>query len=233
MRRATGVVLALSTASICFLLAPSSHAQTSEDVQVWSAVLGTADLPMPYPRVAFWLDTHIRRSDASTVGIVRPAVGLHVTPWLSFWQGYAWIPTSRDATDDRVNEHRSFQQLIAQHSLEIGLSLQTRLRFEQRFSDAGEEVGFRFRDFVRVGWQFSKDVPLGAVVWDELFLGLNETDWGARSGFDQNRFFVGPFWQAASYARLEVGYLSLFVERADSNLLGHVAAVNLFLSYKP
>ena len=220
----TGVVLFSSA---------DARGETEDDFQLWTATFVTVDVPLPRPSPAVWLDLHARRSDAGTVGIVRPGLGLHLAPFASAWAGYAWVPVGRDETDSVVHEHRAWQQVIFQHKLDFGVSIQSRLRFEQRFSEAGDDVALRYRQFFRIGWQPAKHVPLGLAVWDEVFLGLLEADWGPRRGFDQNRLFVGPFWQAADFARLELGYLSLFVERGETDLLGHTLAVNLFLPFKP
>lgn len=68
------------------------------------------------------------------------------------------------------------------------------------------------------------------VVWNEIFLGLGETDWGQPGGFDQNRLFVGPAFFLSSWARLEPGYLAVYIDRASGDLLAHAFSVNLFLS---
>jgi hypothetical protein len=224
-----------AAALVVAALAVSSRAQaeTEDDFQLWSATFLTVDVPLPPPKLAVWLDLHARRSDATSVGIVRPGVGLHLAPFASAWVGYAWIPTARDDADTVVHEHRAWQQVIFQHKLDAGVSIQSRLRAEQRFSEAGDDVALRYRQFMRVGWQPSAEVPLGLAVWDEIFFGLLDADWGPARGFDQNRFFAGPFWQAAGFARVEVGYLSHYVERGEPDLLGHTLAMNLFFAFKP
>jgi len=228
-----GLAASLALALAVALLSTEARAQTTEDFQVWTAVLGTADLTRETPGPSLWLDVHARRSDAGTVHIVRPGAGLRIAPWISVWAGYAWVPVSRDATDDVVHEHRIWEQVILQHAFDFRLSLQARTRLEQRFSEAGSDVGLRLRQLVRAGWQFVPDVPLGVVVWDELFVGFADTDWGARGGFDQNRLFAGLFLQMAPFARLELGYLFLYVERGDADLVGHALGTNLFVAVAP
>lgn len=225
------VALALAAAALEPDLAA---AQDRDELQIWTALLGTAHTEPAPPGLAFWLDVHARRGSAGTVMIVRPAVGVQITEWLSLWGGYAWVPVFDDLTGGAVHEHRAWQQVILSHRFdEIGISMQSRTRFEQRFSEAGSDVGFRLREFVRVNWRPSPDFPMGVAVWDELFVGLNDTDWGAPGGIDQNRIFVGPFLQAASWARLEAGYLFVYLDRGTSDLYAHVLAVNLFVSPRP
>ena len=90
-------------------------------------------------------------------------------------------------------------------------------------------MGLRVREFVRAGWSWRDDGTFGLVLWDELFVGLNEPDWGAPSGLDQNRVFGGFFLKIDSNLRLEMGYLSLYLNR-DTDTLGHVLATNLFVA---
>jgi hypothetical protein len=157
---------------------------------------------------------------------------LHISPSLSAWAGYAWVPVFTDAPGDALHEHRTWQQGILQKQLPSRIQLQSRTRFEQRFGEGSSEVGLRLRQFVRAGWNPWKDSPVGAVAWDEVFVGLNETDWGAPKGFDQNRLFLGFSLAMAPHARVEAGYLFLYMDRA-TDLYGHVLAVNLFVNMRP
>lgn len=209
----------------------NADAQSDDEFQLWSALLSSGAFQPETPRVGFWFDLHARRGEAGTVVIVRPGVGFEVTDWLSLWVGYAWVPVFTDGVGSR-DEHRLWQQAILKHSTGAW-SFQARSRFEQRFSEAGDDVGFRFRQFVRANWQPSESTPVGVAVWDELFLGFNDTDWGAPAGFDQNRLFFGPFLQMNSWARLEVGYLFAYLRREPVNRVAHTLAINLFVSLRP
>ena len=215
-------------------VASSAAAQDREEVQLWSAILATASTTPAPPGLAFWLDVHARRGDPSTVALVRPGVGAEIFSWLSVWGGYAWIPNANDETGETTHEHRIWQQVVLSHGFdEPRVSIQSRTRFEQRFSDRGSDVGLRLRQFVRLNWSPVPDVPVGLALWDEIFVGLTETDWGAPTGVDQNRFFVGPFLALAGWARLEAGYLFAYLDRGASDLYAHVIAVNLFVSPRP
>ena len=223
--------VAIAALALSSLDAPRAEAQTDDEFQLWSGLLGSGAFQPQTPRLAFWFDLHARRGDAGTVLIVRPGLGAEVTDWLSLWVGYAWVPVFIDDVGS-VNEHRLWQQAVLKHSTG-GWSLQARTRFEQRFSEAGDDVGFRLRQFVRANWQPAANTPVGLAVWDEIFIGLNDTDWGAAAGFDQNRLFIGPFLQMAPWARLEAGYLFAYLRREPVNRVAHTLAINLFVSFKP
>ncbi len=74
---------------------------------------------------------------------------------------------------------------------------------------------------------------LSLIGYDELFFGLNDTDWGARSGFDRNRLFLGVGWRLGkSRHSLEIGYLNQYIDSTfASDLMEHILSLNLFLNY--
>ncbi|MFT7518879.1 MAG: hypothetical protein ACI9MC_001013 [Kiritimatiellia bacterium] len=217
LRRLLGAVL---------LVASPAFAQTeSLDVRfgVWNALLTTAALNDEATGPSLWLDVHGRRGP-STGLLVRPGAGYRLTPWVSVWVGYGWMPVF-DNDGARVDEHRVWQQAVFTRKTGA-VSLQARTRIEQRFGpEAG--VGHRAREFVRAGWT-PDSLPFGLVVWDEIFVGLNEQSWGPTAGFDQNRLFTGVSLPIPSKARFEMGYLMVYANRTP-NQLTHVLVMNVFV----
>ncbi len=216
--------------TLAFLSSPGiSSAETRSDIQGWSAVLQTRRITDSERPVSLWLDTHARRSESNTLFIVRPGIGWAPLSWLSVWAGYGWIPT--DADNGGVNhEHRFWQQLVLKHKTDNGFAFQARTRLEERLSEGGDDVGLRVREFLRASWQPDVSIPIGVAVWDELFVSFNDTDWGQRSGFDQNRLFIGPMLPVHPNFRIEMGYLFLYANREPDNRIGHVFATNLFVT---
>ncbi len=73
---------------------------------------------------------------------------------------------------------------------------------------------------------------LRLVAYDEIFIAFNDTDWGAQSGFDQNRLFAGLGWQFQKGINVEAGYLNQFVRRRGrDNLMNHILSLNLLLRF--
>lgn len=214
-------------ALLCALALPA-RAQVDQDPQVWTSFASTVRLGEGDSGPALWLDTHLRRSGSGTVYILRPGVGWKHERWLSAWVGYAWVPVWPDE-GEATHEHRIWQQVILERGLPR-VSLQLRTRFEQRLGDGSGDPGFRLREFGRVGWSFRDGGRVGLVFWDELFVGLNDTDWGAPAGFDQNRAFGGLFVKSEDSLRVEIGYLSLYLNR-EQDTQGHVLSTSLFASF--
>ena len=205
-------------------------ADTDTDFQIWSALFATATLHPEVPGLQAWYDGHVRRGDPGTTVIVRPALGYKVAPWLSLWGGYAWVPVSSDLTGERVDEHRAWQQaILTTAALDDRLKLQARTRFEQRFHDTSSDTGLRLRQFIRLDYRFGPQPRWGAVVWDELFWGLNDPGF-APQGYDQNRLFAGPAFLATEAFRVEAGYLWVHLRRPPQTQHQHALALNFFLS---
>lgn len=197
------------------------------DNQIWSALFVQA---RPGDTgITGWLDLHGRRREDGTLAIVRPGIGYTFGKALSAHVGYAYVPLVTDEGEDR-REHRSWQQIIANHAIG-SVKLQGRGRLEQRFG-SGDDIGHRVRLLARGQWQPDAETNLQLVAWDELFLGLNETDWGTPQGFDQNRLFVGLGTDAKlKGVRVEAGYLNVVLRRDTQ--IDHALAVNLFVTFAP
>ena len=197
----------------------TANAETRTETQYWTAAFLTARLTgekAADPGVSAWFDLHGRFGEDRTTLLVRPGLGYRFSGLVSAWAGYAWVPTWIDDAP-AIQEHRVWEQGIVQGTEGI-LRYQIRPRFEQRFRQGQDDVGLRFRLFLRSNLRVTGELPLDVAIWDEAFFGLNETAWGQVSGFDQNRIFVGPAYTFGP-ARVEAGYLNVVVRRLDGSWL--------------
>ncbi len=221
-------MLTLVAACALGAMAPNTAlAQVDRDHAVWAGVTATQEVTRGTPGLSLWLDMHRRQDSPGAVMLIRPGLGLRINDAFSVWAGYAWTPSFPDGAARR-DEHRLWEQAIYARSLGEGFSIQLRGRLEHRFAPDSDDVAHRFRQFVRLGWMHARH-PVGFVIWDELFVGLKDADWGAVEGYDQNRLFVGPIFRIGSWARVEPGYLLVHLDR-NPNRLVHAVAVNLFFS---
>ena len=210
-----------------------SKAQTIDDVGQWNALF-TQDRFTDDSPVRWWFDGHYRLFDDTNgfgQSIVRPGLGLDVCKNSALWAGYAWIRTSPNRGAD-VNEHRIWQQWTWSRANDP-FKFAARTRFEQRLIESSDDTGLRLRQFVRAQKNLGACSRRTFVVWDELFIALNDTDWGQRSGFDQNRIFVGFGFKKhhASPWRVEIGYMNQAVnQQGPVNRSNHIFALNFFRS---
>ena len=229
---------ALISVIIALSIASPTRAELDQQGGGWLIAGGSGSLEAVSPklsRLRWWFDFQARffeNTDGLGQTIVRPGLGWAITESTSVWIGYGWIrdyPTNRSDID----ENRIWQQFLWKGKAGQW-SLQSRTRLEQRFIQTGSDVGWRLRQFVKVLYPLLDSPRLRFAAYNELFLALNSTDWGANAGFDQNRLFLGfnvPLG-AAQPIHAEFGYLNRYVELASGRgRMDHLGIVNLILSY--
>ena len=246
MTRSRSVAAFLLVVAIQCLHVASVHAQSGDpaddspdDTGLWLAIFHRGDishdgLPEGY---RWWFDGHLRLFDDSGgfgQSIVRPGVGYALSDQATVWAGYGWIrtsPTPRpgEAPGSDIDEHRLWQQLTWSQKLD-SLTVGFRSRLEQRLVDTESETALRFRQLLSWRHAFRSAPELSLVIWDEVFINLNDTSVGV-NGFDQNRLFVGfgRKSKAENPSRVEVGYLYQRVDGSSgSTLNNHLLSINFY-----
>jgi hypothetical protein len=219
------VIASLAGASALTFAPPA----LAEPDQVWAGVFASGT-PVDGSRLLLWFDGHARYregGDELDVSIVRPGVGWRVDDGVDVYAGYARVTLHRDGGD--LGEDRFWQQALYPLGKFGGATLSGRTRLEQRWRETGDDTGWRLRQFVRLGVPIEGG-PFSIVVWDEVFLGLNDADWGQASGYDQNRLFLGAAWRVNDRVRLEGGYLNQDINGARDERRDNIA-VSLFTSF--
>jgi hypothetical protein len=219
----------LLAAAVVLLHPAELRAQTRQDEQVWInlTAMGTVSGDLVY-----FAEVQPRTGDGSSrldQLLLRGAVGVKLGGAVTLYQGYAHVVVPRDGARD-VNEERSFQQLSWNLGKALGGELSSRTRFEQRWRSDGDGMGWRLREMLRY------ETPLkpgtkgpSALVYSELFVALNDTDWGARAGFDQVRNFAGLEIPVGGASTIEAGYLNQWIDQpAGRSRMNHVASLTLF-----
>lgn len=199
--------------------------------QIWTALFAQARPGAT--GITGWFDLHARRRAPDLVTLVRPGIGYTFNNELVAHVGYGWIET---ITDEGANarEHRAWQQAIYTHTLDGPNKLQARLRLEQRFRPTDDDIGHRVRIFTRGQFAPADAVNMQLVGWNELFVGLNDTEGGLASGFDQNRLFVGLGSDTVlKGVRIELGYLNVATRKGENTQIDHAVAANLFVTLAP
>jgi hypothetical protein len=210
-------------------LAQPALAETVEDEQAWINLTAMGSIT---DRAAYFVEIQPRFGDGiSRVDqlLLRAAVGWKLSPAVTLYQGYGHIVVPVEGGRD-LNEERSFQQLSLAMGKPLGGELSSRTRLEQRWRSNGRDMGWRLRSMVR----FEKPLRAAsdnvqALVWAEPFVALNDTDWGARAGFDQLRSFAGVELGLPGASTAEIGYLNQIVDqRGGDRRMNHVASFTVF-----
>ena len=212
-------------------------ADSIDDAGLWNALFARGDfeaLGLKNDRLKWWFDGQIRFLDDAggfNQSLVRPGIGWTLNERSTVWAGYGWIRTSKPSRLE-FDEHRIWQQWTWSKSDEVW-KVGLRSRFEQRFVELGDDVGLRFRQLFSVRRKLPGLPRMTVVCWDELFYNLNDTDWGAESGFNQNRAFVGVGYKHSKHSpwRVEIGYLNQVLHNPfGSDRNHHILSLNLFRS---
>ncbi len=211
-------------AALAILAAAPLHA-AEEDTQLWGVVIVSADVSKD---VVITMEGAARLTDdASRLGqtILRPSIGYKLGKNTIATVGYVYAATDPvgPASSD---EHRLWQQLtfrVAGNG--SGLTVTGRTRFEQRWFEGRDDMGWRLRQQLRA------TAPLAgktrAVVWSEAFLSLDDTSWGQRSGLDRWRNSVGLSVPVTKTVTIEPGYINQWVVTRGLDRVHHIANVSL------
>ena len=201
---------------------------TAQDVQSWNTLVAQGPID---GRVMLWAEVQSRfTQDAARLGVVigRIGLGVRLKHDIDLHAGYQY-QYDTPAPGITRDEHRFWQQVTAPVlRRDNGFALITRWRLEERTIVGANDLGWRLRMQWRVVQPLHGKGTAGPLVQSETFFALNSTDWGARSGFDQQRSFVGWLQPLSPHLNLEVGYMHQYLNRPGSNPGNHI--INLTLN---
>ena len=221
-----------AVAATLLCLPAIASAQTRHDEQVWVNLTSMGPLSGD---LVYFAELQPRTGDGSSrldQLLLRGAIGVKLDKAVTLYQGYAHVVVPVAGGRD-INEERSFQQASWTIKASPAGELSSRTRFEQRWRSVGGGMGLRLREMLRY------ETPLkpgtkgpNALVYSEVFVALNDTRWGARSGFDQMRNFVGLEIPVGGASTVEAGYLNQLIDQpAGRSRMNHVAALTLFFRH--
>jgi hypothetical protein len=218
-----------------FILAVSgvspAVADTEEDGRYWFSIYTQGKLPAEN---FYWsMDTHPRwRNEGQHFDqlILRPSVFYKFNPKASVWLGYDTI-ISHPPGQSSQRENRLWEQFQYQFDAIADVTFTSRTRFEQRRREDFQDVGHRLRQMVRATTPLPVHPKLSLVMFDELFINLNQTEWGAHRGIDQNRFFIGANWKFSDFSNLETGYLHQYINTRNVDRENHVLMTTLRFNF--
>lgn len=221
--------IAAALASLAFVWSTGARAETIHDEQAWLNL--TAMGPISGD-VVYFAELQPRMGDGISrldQLLLRGAVGVKLSSGATLYQGYAHVVSPVEGGRD-INEERSFQQLNLALGKPLGGELSSRTRLEQRWRSNGRDMGWRLREMIRYEHPLKTGSDaVNALVYAEGFVAFNDTDWGARAGFDQLRSFVGAEVGLPGASTLELGYLNQTIDQTRGRVrMNHVASVTLF-----
>lgn len=229
------LVIATLVCALMPFASSSASAEMLDDFRIWGNVMargnfGGIDPSLKPFRWSMEVQPRSREEgEEMDQLLIRPGIGYAVTDHSSVWIGYTHV-INFPAAGDNIHEDRFWQQYMWKGQSPIG-EFTSRSRFEQRWQTNGNETGGRFRQMFKLSWPLPFYQPVSLVGWDEVFVNLNDTNWGARQGFDQNRGFAGFGYRVLPPVLVEIGYMNQYINRATIDSLNHILSLNLFLDF--
>lgn len=212
------------------LSATNVIADTEEDGRFWLNINAQGKLPVE--NLSWYAEIQPRWKEKGREFdqlIIRPALLYKTSKQSSVGFGYAYVNTHRN--NGNQEENRLWQQFTYNFEPIDTVTLQSRTRLEQRHMENASDTAYRLRQMVRVTRPFASNPAFSLVAWDEVMFNFNDTDWGARSGFDQNRLFLGASWQMQPEAKIEMGYLNQYVNSTNIDRENHVLSTTLAFNF--
>ncbi|MCO4294719.1 DUF2490 domain-containing protein [Solitalea sp. MAHUQ-68] len=219
----TGLLLLVLLCSIGKLKAQTQNSG-------WAAYI--ANLQFKESKFGLMFDAQFRSSDdyqRLQQYLIRPALTYKFNKHYTVSAGYAYVSNYAivNGVDDRVSEHRAFEQFFINHKLGR-VSLIHRFRNEHRWvSSAADPNNFntqqRFRYFIRGLVPFGKESTFnqgffGSFQEEVMFNYINKETTN-NSFFDQNRAFVGLGYRFNPKIDIEAGYMNQLVKQRNGETL--------------
>lgn len=226
----------LFLALLSTIAAPSLAGELTEDSGAWLQAVAEGSLEFIDPSLKngrIWLEGQTRFDgnwDHWFQGMARTAVGYSLSDRATLWAGYTWLPTQNIGKDYIAQQDiwPAFRYVLP---TEIG-TFTFRTMWETNFL-RGDQLRERPRQMIKFVHPFEFEPRLSLVAWDEAFYRVNSTNWGGKSGFDQNRAFAGVGWSFNKNLRAELGYMNQYVDNANHSAatMRHNAMASVFVNF--
>ncbi len=198
-----------------------------EDAQLW---LTTGIRAALAPQIDGSADIVIRLSDdRGGVGqaIGRASLSYRISDSISVEGVYGYF-VSYDDGNVTQREHRPAQSVIWRMGEAGGGQWTARLRAEQRKVEGTDEIGFRVRP--RIGYSRPLAGTVALNISSEAFISLNDTSFGAQSGFNGLRNTTTVAVPVNEHVSVEISYLNQWSHRRRrTDTIVHAATATLLL----
>lgn len=199
----------------------------AQDVQNWTSLIAQGRVG---GRAVVWGELQSRLEgdmNRFAVGIVRVGAGVRLRGDVDLMAGYQYQYNDFGGGITR-DEHRLWQQVQAPLVRSAnGFVFTTRWRLEERTIVGAQDLGWRLRGFFRAVQPLRGKGSAGPLLQSETFFAMNDTDWGARAGFDQQRTLIGWVQPLSPRLNLEAGYMYVYLNRPGRNPGNHILSITL------
>jgi hypothetical protein len=215
----------------------NTHASsTKHAVSVW----GDAQVSSPISNSEQWkyrleLQIHsppINNTDDTYDDTVGFGIGRVLNDRQEIWLGYDAVSTF-DSDDEANLEQRLWQELSWRIFANGKHTWRSRTRLEERKDEHSSVIALRLRQRLTVYFKQRLFWQATPVVYDEIFLNLNQPDWITNKLVDQNRLFLGVKIPIGKNKSLQVGYLNQFKFRDSQDYMNHILSISFGIDIDP
>ncbi len=240
--------VALRSCLLLALFAQNSHANDpyTDDSGAWLQAVaeGSAGVIAPsLNKTRIWLEGQSRFNgdfDHWYQGMVRAALGYSISDRATIWAGYTYLPTQNLLTTGKdagtngpylaqQDVWPAFRYILPTNGYG---TFMFRTMWESNFV-SGSQVRERPRQMIKWNLPVGFDNKLSLIAWDEVFVRVNDTNWGGKAGFDQNRAFGGLGWTFNPTIRTELGYMNQYIDDKNhvNTIMHHLLMASVFVNF--
>lgn len=213
---------ALAILIFCFTSLPAVS-KVENDFQQWSLMTVNKNLNDKWS-LYFELQNRLgQQARHENLFFIRPAVHYKLNKYSSIGQGYAWVPNF--SGDRLLNENRLWQQ-IDYHNKINNYNFFAWMRLEERFLEGTDSVSIRDRLRVGIKHPLFKLKTWKWIVFDELWINLNDVQNGPSIGIDESWIFTGVEKTFNKHVSANFGYMLNYLNR-DIDQLQHAIRLHL------
>ncbi len=211
----TRTIFGILVSALVALAALVSSALARNDVQNWTTLFFANRFDETFSANLFLQGRFDDDISRTRVVLIRPEFAINIAKPVQITFGY---DAFRGVQEGVANENRVWQQLGLEQDV-FALSVQHRLRTEERFIEGTQGVTLRQRYRLRVQDWVGPEERWLLFASNEVFFDVIAQEGGPREGFEQNRLQGGFGYRITPATRLESGYQWV---RARENRNAHV-----------
>ena len=152
-------------------------------------------------------------------------IGYKTSDNLSLWLGYTWLLENANATQ----QHRIWQQAFWNILQNNQVYFISRTRLEERKDVHEPQPSVRLRQRLQLSFPNKILDKFTPIIYDELFVNMNNPPWVNNQLINQNRIFLGIGITLWKKIELQVGYLNQSEPREPENRMNHIIYANLYI----
>lgn len=235
MERITIAALAATAALLC-PAAAGADTDINHAGQIWGSVQFTAPLADNwFASIDIQPRWSTKNGATAPITFIPPVISHRLNDRVTVSGGYlyAYIDGSRISG---FHEDRIFQSAAIQLGAIGNLGIRSQTRLEQRKRSIGKDWNWRVAQTILFALPLTKSESGGPVgiASTELYLNLNDADWGARKGYDDLWSFVGVQMPLRADTAIEFGYLNQRQRAVNGRAnMNHAAVIGVSFQLSP